>query len=281
MSQQLAVAEPIVDDEATTEVAAIELRTDPDGLAYDPRTRALYVADSYTGAILRIEGTQQQRIATIASGNIVATRRIGGIAVSPHGTLYVSRLGYGHAGAIFRVDPSGAIDALDLPARIWRLGLVYAPREHVLYATEFEKSRTGPRDGVISRIDLATGETSVVIDGFTKPSGIAKLGPTLVVSDAKQRTIHRIELVAGRAFLAMELATEIDRPEAVVACGRDSVLFTTYDEVCRIGSVCQLWLDGRMRTVSRGPWEPRGLATTGELVLVAARHRARVLVFRL
>ena len=67
----------------------------------------------------------------------------------------------------------------------------------------------------------------------------------------------------------------------MTACGSDSVLVTTFDDITRTGCVRQLWPDGLSRVVARGPWEPRGIATDGDRVYVAARRAGRVLVFEL
>jgi hypothetical protein len=261
----------------------ILVRDDPSAIAFDRGAGGLYVADGYSGAIVRVDGERQQRIATVDAGGMVATDRIGGLAVTPYGTLYVARVGHGRAGAIFRVDPDGHMEALEkLPARYWRCGVVYDGREHALYTTQFMAGTRGAFDGSIVTIDLVTGEPSTILDGFQKPVGIAKLGSVLVVADARQRAVFRVDLIAGRAVFRLQLAGNIDRPDSVCACGTDSVLVTTYDEETRLGAIRRLWLDGRREAViARGPWEPRGIATDGERAFVAAHRAGRVLVFPL
>ena len=122
-------------------------------------------------------------------------------------------------------------------------------------------------------------EPSTVLDGFLKPVGIVKLGPTLVIADARQRAVFRVELASGRAVLRLQLAGEIDRPESLCAFDLDSVLVTTYDEVTECGAVRRLWLDGRAQTIASGPWEPRGIATDGERAFVAMRRGGQVMAF--
>ena len=262
--------------------APIPVREDPTGLAC-ASDGSLYVADGYSGAVIRVDGSSQQRIATLDTGGVVASNRIGGIAATPHGTLYIARVGHGHSGAIFRVQPGGMIDELDkLPARFWRYGIAYDVAEHALYTTQFMSGKRGAFDGSVVAIDLVSGEPSTVIDGFLKPLGIAKLGSTLVVADARQRAVFRVDLVAGRAVFRLQLAADVDRPDSLCACGHDSVLLTTYDEETRLGAVRRLWLDGKRSAVlARGPWEPRGIATDGTRIFVAAHRAARVLVFPL
>lgn len=260
---------------------AIHVPADPNGLAYDRNDDTLYIADGATGAVLAIEQGRRRRIATIDSAGIVASNRLGGIAAAPDGTLYVARLGHGHAGAIFRIAGDAVTQLEHLAPRAWHLGVVYDAAEHALYATQYHKAVTGPCDGSIVRIDLTTGAVAPAIEGLVKPVGVAKLGSTLVVTDARQRAVYRVELVAGRAVGCAQLATDLDRPDSIAACGPDSVVMTTYDPDTGMGSVRQLWLDGDVRMVARGGWEPRGIATDGERAFVAVRRGGRVLVFRL
>ena len=240
----------------------------------------LYVTDRYSGAVVRMAGATQLPVATIDAAGILAPDRIGGIASSPDGTLYVARLGHGQSGAIFRIAPDGDVEPLPrLPARFVRHGVAYDAGEHVLYTTQFMAGRRGAFDGSIVAIDLASGHPSTILDGFLRPTGIAKLGDVLVVADARQRAVFRVDLVAGRAVFRLQLAGDIDRPDSVCACGDDSVLVTTYDDNAQLGAVRRLSLDGKRSAVlARGPWEPRGIATDGARMYVATN---RVLVFPL
>ncbi len=287
MSSQFAIAFPDERPRSDDELEPIVLRADPSCLGFDPHANVLYVADAYGGAIIRIEGESHRRIATIESGGVLGPNRIGGLAVTPHGTLYVSRLGYGQAGAVFRVAPGDRAEPLETPSsdsispRLWRGGLAYDSSTHSLFSTQFLRSRSGPFDGAVVEIDLVTGTCAHVADGFLHPTGIVKLGPTLVVADGRQRTVTRIDLFEGRAIMRSRLAVGLDRPDAICALGLDSVLVTTYDDVTERGMVHRLWLDGRSEIVADGSWEPRGVATDGERMFVSVRRTGRVLVFRI
>jgi sugar lactone lactonase YvrE len=259
----------------------IFVRADPNGLAFDRLSHTLYVADAHGGRVLRVAGGRVERLAAIDSGGFVSANRLGGIAVTPYGTAYVARVGHGRAGAVFEIEPDGQISKLDLPARFWRLGVAYDAVNHALYSTQFMKSPSGPFDGSIVRTDLATGTTSKVVDGLLKPVGVAKLGSTLIVSDARQRIVYRVELVNGVALSRTPLVTDVDRPDSLCAVDAYSVLLTTYDEQARRGAVRRVWLDGRVHTIASGAWQPRGVATDGDRVLVSARRSGRVLVFPL
>lgn len=256
----------------------IQVRADPDGLAFDPRTRALYVADSYAGAISSVLGEQQRRIATIESGGVIGAR-IGGIALTPYGTLFATRIGHGRAGAILQVEPDGRQTVLpNISVELRRGSVTYDAGEHALYATQYRSSGSGAFDGAVIVIDLASGQPSMVLDGFLEPVGIAKLGATLVIADARQRAVFRVEMIAGRAVRRLQLAGYVDRPYAVCPFRNDSVLVSTYDERAQRGALRRIWLDGRLHTIAAGPWEPRGVATDGERAFVAIRRGGQLMV---
>lgn len=125
---------------------------DPNGLAFDPHTDTLYAADARGGVVWGLDPTRQARVARIESDGVVTTQRISGLAVTPYGTLFVARLGHGRAGAVFRIEPDGQRTALEgIDARFWRLGLHYDAHEHVVYSTQFLKSRSGPFEARWSR----------------------------------------------------------------------------------------------------------------------------------
>lgn len=261
------------------EPRAISVGADPGGIAY--ARGLLHVADAYSGAIHQLAGSRQRRIATIETGGVIANDRIGGIAVAPHGILYVTRIGYGQAGAIIRLERDGRMRTLPkLPTTYWRAGIVYDAREPALYTTQYLKSRSGAFEGAIVEIDLVTGEPSLVLDGFLQPVGIAKLGTMLVVTDARQRAVFRVELKAGRAARRLQLASYLGRPDGVCAFDEDSVIVTAFDEHTQRGEVRRIWLDGQTERIATGAWEPRGVATDGSQIWVATRRSGRILCLR-
>jgi hypothetical protein len=256
----------------------ITVGADPNGLALGPHGE-LYVSDGRDGAIGRIDGDRARRVAPIDSGGVITTNRISGLAVAPSGTLFVARLGYGRAGAVFRVDPDGQPEALDaLSPRFWRLGVCYDARAHAIYTTQFLKSWSGAFEGSVVRVDLATGASTTVVERLLKPVGVAVVGSALVVTDARDRAVYRIDRNGDAEVWRTALPCGGERPDSVCAVDAGSVLVTTYDDNLRRGSVRQIWLDGRMRVVASGPWEPRGVACDGEVAYVAARRLGRVLV---
>lgn len=257
--------------EALEDHAPILLSADPDGLALERQTGALLVADQ-TGAITRV-GDRAQTVATLG-------RRIGGFAVAPGGSIYATCLGVG-AGAVVEVANGNVAAIPRLSPELWRLGISYDADAHVLYTTQFAKSVNGPCNGAIVEIDLEDGHASTIADGFVKPVGVVRLAGWLIITDARQRAVFRVKLRWGRAVSTSVLAGGIDRPDSICIAGPDSVLVSCFDEETKIGTVRQMWLDGRVRQVARGAWEPRGIASDGDRVYVSARRASRVLVFDL
>ena len=263
--------------EPSDDLHAIQVPGDPNGLAHGRHDDTLYITDG-GGAVIAMEQGRCRRIATIDAAGCLANQ-LGGIAVTPDGTLYVARLGHGHAGAIFQITPRGAATKLrGLSPGAWRLGVVHDAAEHALYTTRYHKMAGEPCDGAIERIDLSTGEVGSVIEGLGKPVGVAKLGSTLVVTDSRRGAVLRIELAAGRAVRCTELATDIGRPDSIAACGIDAVVMTTFRPDTGIGGVRKLWLDGTIATIASGSWEPRGIASDGDRAFVSIRRGGRVLV---
>ena len=264
----------------TDELASIAVRGDPTGLAYDHEAGVLYVADGATGALLRVDGEHVERVMEGDEDVAPEGSRAAGLAVTPYGTLFATRV-IGTGGAtVIRLDPGGMPEVFDrLAPSAWRHGVIYDAREHALYATEYITSRFGAHDGSVIAIDLVTGEPSTVLDGFLKPTGIVKIGSTLVVADARQRAVFRIDLVAGRAVRRLQIVADIGRPDSLCPFTHDSVLVTSFDAETQRGHVRRLWLDGRTQGIAHGLWEPGGITTDGERVFVSARRASKILVF--
>lgn len=247
----------------------IHVGADPSGVAFDANGDALYVADAYSGAIVRVDGDRQRRIATLPAG-VIGADRVSAIAITSPGTLFAAA----QSGAIVRIEPDGQTEILEgLVRGFLRAGLAYDATEHALYATQ----SLGNREGSVIAIDLVSGIPSTIIDGFLKPVGLAKLGGALVVADARTRAVYRVELIAGRAVHRYQLAADLGRPDSLCAFGRDSVIVTSFDESQQRGHVRRLWLDGRSQSLASGPWEPRGVATDGERAFIAIRRGGRVM----
>jgi sugar lactone lactonase YvrE len=285
-SQSFAIAVP--PDLESTDLHPILLRADASCLVLDQRSSTLFIADAYSGELIRVDEagatqhTNQRRIATIDSGGVLASNRIGGLALAPSGTLFASRVGYGQSGAIYRIEPGAQPVAFaKVSPRQWQGGMVFDADDDRLYTTQYLRSSHGAFEGAIVEVDPVTGEVSTVMDGFLHPVGITKLGRTLVVTDARQRAVFRVGMAGGRAVSRLQLATNIERPDSICACGGDSVLVTSYDDVRCRGSVRRIWLDGQVSVIAQGAWEPRGVTTDGPRVFVAMRRTGTVMAFQL
>lgn len=256
----------------------ILVQGDPGYVAVTP-TAEVVIGDVSGGAVVRITGDDQRRVATIDSGGVVAADRLGGLVATIDGTLYVARIGHGQAGAILRVDPDGHTEALaNVPAKLWHGGLAHDGER--LFATQYLRSRSGAFEGSIVEVD-ARGTCSQVIDGFLHPTGLVALGSQLIVADARQRAVFRVELAGGRGAFRLQLSAEVDRPDSLCACGDDSVLLTSFDDQDGLGVIRRIWLDGTVHVIAQGPWDPRGIAFDGEHVYVATRRTGGVMVFEL
>ncbi len=254
----------------------ILVEADPNGLAIDHDDDALYVADS-RGAVLRVAAGYARRLVKIDPCGVGSVNQLGGLAITPSGTLYLARIGHGVAGALFRIEPDGEVEQLmGIDPRFSRLGVAYDARAHVLYSTQYLKSEAGPHGGSIVVIDLASGAIEPFADDFGKPVGVALVGSAVVVTDARRRTV--VALAGGSRTV---LADGLGRPDSICACGPDSVLVTTYDQGPGQGALHRLWLDGRTRAIAHGTWEPRGVACDGDRAFVAWRRGGRILVFDL
>jgi hypothetical protein len=261
-----------------TSQSQILVQGDPGCVAVTP-TGELVVGDVYGGAVVRVTGDYQRRLATIDSGGVAAADRLGGLTVAPDGMMYASRIGHGQAGAIYRITGDGRSEALEnVPAKVWRGALAHDG--HHLYATQYMRSRSGAFDGTIVEVD-DRGNCSQVIDGFLHPTGLAALGSQLIVADARQRAVFRVELSGGRGVFRLQLSADVDRPDSLCACGDDSVLLTSFDDQDGIGVVRRIWLDGTVHVIAQGPWEPRGIAFDGDNVYIATRRTGGLMVFEL
>ncbi len=255
--------------------------SDVTGLAFDRRRGILCVADCQTGSLVQFDWVGRRWVTEIEVDGVISSTPLGAIAIAPDDSVYVTRQSYGGRGQIVRIRPDGKAEVIAaLPRDMLRFGLAYDDETRGLYTTQYRKTIAGPVEGAIVHVDLATGDATTLVVGMAQPVGIAKLGSMFVVSDARARAVYRIDLREGRAEACVELL-ELDRPGALCARGRESVLVASYDDVVDAGSIHEVWLDGRRRIVARGTWNPRALATDGVRAYVAVRGADRLLEFRL
>ncbi len=245
------------------------------------RGDSLLIADGYSGAIIGVTGEHQRKIATVDSGGTLTANRVGGLAIGEGGTFYAARVGEGQVGAILAFDAEGRPSALaNVPAKVWQGALAFDASHQRLYATQYMRSRSGAHDGCVVEVDQVTGTCSSVIDGFLHPTGIAALGNVLVVADARRRAVFRVDVSGGRGVFRLQLSADVERPEAVCACGDDAVLVTSTEDETGIGWVRLIKLDGSSKVLAQGSWEPRGVCCADGIAYVATRRNG-VLSFEL
>lgn len=243
------------------------------------RAGSLLVADGYSGAIVGVAGAQQRKFATVESGGMLSANRVGGLAIDDDGTVYAARVGEGQVGAILAFDSDGRSSPLaNVPAKIWQGALAFCRATRRLFATQYLRSRSGAFDGVVVEVDRKSGTCSSVIEGFLHPTGIAVLGNVMVVADARRRAVFKIDLSGGRGVFSLQLSADVERPEALCACGDSAVLVTSTEDETGIGYVRKIGLDGSSQILAQGAWEPRGVCFEDGIAYVATR-RSGVLTF--
>ena len=224
----------------------------PDDLAFGPEG-ALYWTAFFTGEVARLNGEgQAEIIARVGEG-------VNAISFSDEGRLFVSR--------VFLADELYEIDLKGMqPPRLIRQGM------GGLNAMDFgaDGQLYGPLwfKGQIARINVDSGELTVITDGLDTPSAV-KFSPNdeLHALDQHQGTLLRINIETGEK-------TVVANPGA----GADNLDF---DEKGRVyisnaheGSVSLVLPNGKMRALSTGGLSmPAGIVINpqGELVVAAAQ----------
>jgi DNA-binding beta-propeller fold protein YncE len=259
-------------------VTSIEVRVDPGALAYDIDTETLYVADDRNHAVLRIRGDHHAWIGEIPSGEIVARSHLGQIALAPDGGIYVPRLGYGTAGAVFVLRPGRAPTTVPgLDPRFWYLAAVSDCTDDAVLVTRCRWSQSGAFAGEVVRV-TPDGDVATVCDGLLEPTGIALLGPSIVVTDTRAGALVHIDRFTDGVARSM-VVTGLPQPGAITPASSDSVFVACRDPILQIGSVAEVDLDGGVRVVAQGPCAPRGIASDGNGKLyVSTRNQTRVMI---
>jgi hypothetical protein len=222
---------------------------DPNGLAWDPSRRLLYVADD-----------DRAQVMVIVNGVVLAGRPLqgagggaGGLTQLGDGSIACARFGTDGDGGIVRLlsdEAVRAVPGLD-PSR-HRLGVAAWGD---LYVAWF----SGPHDawtGGVARVDIATGAETQVLGDLGKAVGVAILDDLLVASDQTHDSLFACHLpdCTDRSLLAM-----IPTPDLMTASA-DEVFVSSRD-----GNVYGVRADGSTRTVaSEVGGQPRGLAWDSE-----------------
>ena len=190
--------------------------------------------------------------------------------------MLVTNLGYGSAGTVFIVDPSGDAGSLgNLAANRQRVGLAILA-DGTLVDTYY-KDVAGGLQGAVAKLSLATAggkETDLAV-GLSRPVGVVYNERKIYVTDQNFGVVVRSGLDGG-AYLAPDGATPFD-PDAgpapdggltvfsslaspdLIAQGPDGTLFTGNSS----GTVFQIDRAGVATAIITGLLGVRGVAYDG------------------
>ncbi len=242
--------------------AIIEVEGDPNGLWWDDAEQVLYVADDNGNRILSwtdADGFSLLHDLPAASPDGAG---LGQLVLTDDGTIVVTRFGYGTAGDVVFVPPSGEAEIvpnLDVERR--RIGLTVT-NDGTLFDSWFVRLSTGDRVGAVGQLSL-DGEEPEVITGLQKPVGVLAIGSSLFVSDQDLGQILKAPLSDPSAYTVF---ATVEFPD-LLAAGPDGSLFTGSAG----GNLYHITKDGSASVFESGFQQVRGVAydPTNQRVFVA------------
>ncbi|MCX6633720.1 MAG: PKD domain-containing protein, partial [Acidobacteria bacterium] len=227
----------------------------PDDLAFGP-DGSLYWTSLATGEVGRLTPDGKKTTQFIAPG-------VNPITFSDSGRLFVALCFLGDG--LFELDPNLVNPPRkipkDLPPDAGMLnGFDFGP-DGFLYSPV-------PFMGIVVKIDVESGATSVVADGFTSPSAVKfDSRGRLHVLDAAAGTVTRIDT----ATLSKEVIARLGY------AGWNNLAFDSRDRLyvshCNDGSVIEILPSGKPRTISEG-----GMILPGGVAAVRRAGRESVFV---
>lgn len=261
----------------------IDVQAEPNGLFYHVAQRSLYIADDDNNRILvRTDDGMLSVFAEIPnpSGDPGADG-LGDLDFAADGSLYVPRFGFGMPGlgAIFRVTPAGQPEQIMGVDADWRrVGLDYDDARGLLYVATFSKDAEGVFTGWVATVDPVAGVETKIVEGMSKPVGIAVVGDTLFVGDQNLRQLSRVDLTAAKPALEL-VSDEFESLDLMEATPDGDLLVLSYDTANSVGRVYRVTPQGAITTVAEGAWEPRGIAFDGvSRIFVSARDSQTIVV---
>lgn len=198
---------------------------DPNGLWWDDASQTLYVADDSGNRVLRWTDSGGFALVQNLTTAPEDGAGLGQLVRTGDGTVVVTRFGYGTAGAVVSVPPSGvAVDVPGLAVERRRIGLTIAS-DGQLYDSWFVRQSGGARVGAVGALSLS-GTEAEVITGLQKPVGVLAIGEYLYVSDQDLGQILKAPRSSPADYTV--LAT-VPTPD-LIAAGPDGSLFVGSSE---------------------------------------------------
>lgn len=261
----------------------IDVQAEPNGLYYRADREALYIADDDTNRVLvRTDDGALSVFAEIPnpSGDPGADG-LGDLDFAADGALYVPRFGFGvpGLGAIFRVPEGGAPAQLPGVDADWRrVGLDFDDARGLLYVATYSRDADDVYTGWVASVDPVAGVETKIVEGLSKPVGIAVIGDALFVGDQAQRRLYRVDLSAASPALAL-VSDELESLDLMEATPDGDLLVLSYDSANATGRVYRVTPAGALTIVAEGAWEPRGIAFDGaSRIFVSARDTRTIVV---
>jgi sugar lactone lactonase YvrE len=261
----------------------IDVQAEPNGLYWRADEAALYIADDDNNRILRRadDGASSVFAAIPSPNDNPGADGLGDLDFAADGALYVPRFGFGvpDLGAIFRVAADGAPTALAGVDPAWRrVGLDYDEARGLLYVATFSKDSEGMFSGWVSTVDPVAGEEKILVEGLSKPVGVAVVGDTLYVGDQNLQILYKVDLTAESPVLAV-VSDEFANLDLMEPTADGDLLLLSYDPATSTGHVYRVTPDGAYTTVAEGDWEPRGITFDGlSKIYVSARNTQTIVV---
>lgn len=248
-------ADMTVPDMAVRRTADLPLGFQPEGLWWDSKSQALYIANDKGPQIVKWDETSStapfQVFAKLPDidpkfGSLGQVIRI------EDGSWLTTRFGFGAAGAVLKTDADGqhTAEVAGLNPAHERVGLT-EDSTGAVYTSWFTGS-IPVANGTVSKVALdGSGETDLVT-GLGKPVGVLALGDQLYVSDQMNGVI--VETPLASPGTATTFASLPDPDE--LAAGPNGSIFA----VSKAGSVWQIASDGTTSMLKDGYKALRGMA---------------------
>ncbi|MEZ4383506.1 MAG: hypothetical protein R3A79_19405 [Nannocystaceae bacterium] len=261
----------------------IDVMAEPNGLFYRADQGRLYIADDDNNRVLTWsdDGTLGVFAEIPNPSGDPGSDGLGDLDFAADGTLYVPRFGFGMPGlgAIFQVSASGEASEVAGVNDEWRrVGLDYDDARGLIYVATYSRDADDVYTGWISAVDPIAGVETKILEGLSKPVGIAVIGDALFVGDQAQRRLYRVDLEAATPALSL-VSDEFEALDLMEATPDGALLVLSYDNAVSAGRVLRVTPEGAITVVAEGSWEPRGITFDGvSRIFVSARDTQTIVV---